>query len=341
MVDVPVLEVEPGIDNVTLLFNKFGDPDVDHYNIYSGRSQNPTTILDTSKTTLKKIYGLENGSHWIRVTAVNHSSQESGYSNQVQVYVNSTNPGDNLVINGDFSDGKNGWTWELQGSGEGEWSIDDGAAQIDISNAGSNVYDVQIRQNNILLIQGHTYVFEFDAWADASRSIEAKVGQDVSPYTNYSQLGPTFITPIPQQFSYEFNMESAIDANARVVFNCGQSSPNVTIDNVSLKLVDTSVPDEIQAVPNEYVLYPNFPNPFNPETQIDYKLPEENCVLIRVYNVLGKLVQTLVDEKQMQGRYHVLWDGTDLSGVQQASGLYIIQLQAGSFRAMKKITLLR
>jgi hypothetical protein len=89
-------------------------------------------------------------------------------------------------------------------------------------------------------------------------------------------------------------------------------------------------------VPNQYVLYPNFPNPFNPSTQIAYALPKTGKVSLKVFNLLGEEVITLVNEMQSAGTHTVLFDGSGLP-----SGIYLCRLQAGSFVETKKMVLLK
>jgi len=341
MVEVPFLDYEVQNDNVTLLFNKFGDPDVDYYKIYYGTSQNPTTLLDTSRTTLKKIYNLENVYYWFRVTSVNHSGQESGYSNQESILVNLQNPTENLVDNGDFSNGEENWFLGVYGSGQAEWSVEDGVAIIDVIDGGDYDWEVMLIQNGITLIQGNTYIFEFDASADATRLIGAYIQQDQSPWINYSKTTYSQLNPVTTHFSYEFEMEDPSDFNARVVFDMAQSNINVYLDNVSIKLLDTRVSDEVEAVPVGWALDPAYPNPFNPETRIEYQMPKESHVSLRVYSVLGRLVRTLVNEKQVRGHHQVIWDGLNDQGIREASGLYLVSMQAGVFKEVQKITLLK
>jgi hypothetical protein len=90
------------------------------------------------------------------------------------------------------------------------------------------------------------------------------------------------------------------------------------------------------AVPELYALYQNYPNPFNPDTEIRYAIPASVPVTLRVYNVLGAEVATLVDAPNVAGVYTVRWDAGDL-----ASGMYFCRLQAGEFTAVKKMVLLR
>lgn len=99
-------------------------------------------------------------------------------------------------------------------------------------------------------------------------------------------------------------------------------------------------PEKGHAV-NEFRLDVNYPNPFNPETQIAYHLPRSVAVQLTIYNVLGQKVRTLVDATQPPGSYTVRWDGKDALGNPAASGIYIYTLTAGEFRDSRKMTLLR
>lgn len=86
----------------------------------------------------------------------------------------------------------------------------------------------------------------------------------------------------------------------------------------------------------EYGLEQNYPNPFNPVTHISYQLPEETDVRLEVYDVTGRLVQTLVHTRQSTGRYTVTFDGAKL-----ASGVYFYRLTAGSYMKTKKLYLVK
>lgn len=94
-------------------------------------------------------------------------------------------------------------------------------------------------------------------------------------------------------------------------------------------------------IPEKYALYQNFPNPFNPTTQIRYDIPENAHVRINVYNTLGQKVITLLDNIQVAGSYSVMWDSKSSSGQDAASGLYIFRMEAGNFSDAKKMLLLK
>jgi len=139
-----------------------------------------------------------------------------------------------MVLNGDFCRGQDSWIWEVGSAASAVWNIEDGVSHFDITSGGTVLPDVQLRQAGIRLVRGKQYVFEFDAWSELPRIIEAKVGQDQSPWTNYSKIGYSSLTPNPLHFRYRFTMQDASDYNARVVFNSGTSPFDVYIDNISL-----------------------------------------------------------------------------------------------------------
>ena len=97
----------------------------------------------------------------------------------------------------------------------------------------------------------------------------------------------------------------------------------------------------IENVPDEFVLYSNYPNPFNPTTKIDYGLPEEANVSLVIFDILGREVITLVDGLQEPGYRSMTWNGTDALGRNVSAGMYFYLLQAGDFRQINKMILLK
>jgi tetratricopeptide (TPR) repeat protein len=95
------------------------------------------------------------------------------------------------------------------------------------------------------------------------------------------------------------------------------------------------------SLPERFILCQNYPNPFNAHTSIQYELPEATTVTLNVYNILGQKVRTLVDAFHIAGRYKTTWDGRDTRGVNVASGIYFIRLEANSFTQTKKMVLLK
>ena len=94
-------------------------------------------------------------------------------------------------------------------------------------------------------------------------------------------------------------------------------------------------------IPEDFSLFQNHPNPFNPETEIRFALPQASHVVVKICNLLGEEIRLLVDEQRDAGYHRVRWDGKDKNGNAVASGVYLYQLQAGTFYEVKKMTLLR
>lgn len=96
-----------------------------------------------------------------------------------------------------------------------------------------------------------------------------------------------------------------------------------------------------QIIANEYQLYANYPNPFNPSTNIRYSLPQASNVKVEVFNMLGQLVNTIVNQYQQAGTYNVVWNGNDLSGNQVSTGVYVYKLSTDNFVSAKKMILVK
>ncbi|MFA4923079.1 MAG: T9SS type A sorting domain-containing protein [Ignavibacteriaceae bacterium] len=98
----------------------------------------------------------------------------------------------------------------------------------------------------------------------------------------------------------------------------------------------TSITEKENKIPAEFKLYPNYPNPFNPVTTINYQLPKSGTVTLKIFDILGNLVKTLVNEQKEKGRYSVQFDASSL-----ASGMYVYQIKANEYEATKKMMLLK
>jgi len=99
---------------------------------------------------------------------------------------------------------------------------------------------------------------------------------------------------------------------------------------------------KLEGVPSDYVLENNYPNPFNPQTRIQFSVPNASTVDIAVYDLHGRLVRNLVaSEHYESGRYSAEWDGKDNAGGKVASGAYFFRMQAGLFSATKRMTLVK
>ena len=103
----------------------------------------------------------------------------------------------------------------------------------------------------------------------------------------------------------------------------------------------TDVESQSTTNPTNFALSQNYPNPFNPQTRIDYQVPQTANVNISVYNIVGQLVATLVDEVKSPGQYSVGWNATDQKGLHVSSGIYLVRMVSDNYSAARKLVLLK
>jgi len=122
-------------------------------------------------------------------------------------------------------------------------------------------------------------------------------------------------------------------------FNEFKLTPRDSADFTGYQAVVTAVEEIAGGVPGSYSLAQNYPNPFNPTTTIEYAIPVTGKVTLKVYNILGQTVATVVDEVQSAGTYRIRVNESLMRGL--ATGVYIYQLRAGDYVTAKKMILLR
>jgi hypothetical protein len=113
------------------------------------------------------------------------------------------------------------------------------------------------------------------------------------------------------------------------------------VEFIEVPDIPTSVGDPVGGVPTTFALSQNYPNPFNPSTAIDYALSERAFVTIKVHNLLGQEVKTLVAEEKGAGIYTLQWNGKDNAGNDVPSGMYLYTMRAGNFVQTKKMMLMK
>jgi flagellar hook assembly protein FlgD len=102
---------------------------------------------------------------------------------------------------------------------------------------------------------------------------------------------------------------------------------------ISLLMGDSPITEE-NLIPKEFDLKQNYPNPFNPSTTIEYTIPENSRVTLKIYDILGKEVATLVNKEQNTGTYIVVWNAQSVS-----SGIYFYRINAGNYTDTKRMIL--
>ena len=162
----------------------------------------------------------------------------------------------------------------------------------------------------------------------------------------------------PGKLDYIFYSDASIDTGKHYILNT-LAIDQTDLDNYNLQLDDTQeasdhlplVFDIIvssnvgfgddDALPNSFRIYPNYPNPFNSTTKIDYQLPKKTNVQLVIFDILGRSVITLVDDILQPGYKTITWNGIDAFGNNVSAGMYFYMIQTGKNREVKKMVLLK
>jgi hypothetical protein len=189
---------------------------------------------------------------------------------------------------------------------------------------------------------------------------EVAVGDSAINYIPIMNIGNTeleiddIITDAPFYVDIDDgSLDPVEEVSVQVTFvpeDIGEYSGIVTIysndsdeEEVTVQLSGTAVTlavDEI-IIPKKFAVHQNHPNPFNPVTSIQYELPKDSFVNIRVYDLKGRLVNKLVSKEQTAGYKAIKWAGVDNKGRPVSAGIYLYEIQAGDFRQVRKMVLLK
>jgi len=183
-------------------------------------------------------------------------------------------------------------------------------------------------------------------WGDTSIAL-SKIGNDIE----FINGNPALIWATDYNYLY-FSKDTGKTWTKQVVVGTGLTARDIEFvnetegwvlcdkyiyytDNLGgfITDVDKEKPDNF---PKDYSLLQNYPNPFNPTTSIKYSLPEQQFVSLKIFDILGKEVATLVNENKPAGNYEMNFDASNLT-----SGVYFYQLRAGSFAATRKLILMK
>jgi hypothetical protein len=184
--------------------------------------------------------------------------------------------------------------------------------------------------------QSNAHVLVFDVWIFHGSTITGQVGfgelEIYAPASSFTQ----FSVPIDYSFSTTETPDSAW-----IWISIEDTAENPTAGAVAL-IDDLSWGpiagvEKVNAnVPSAFKLQQNYPNPFNPSTMIEYSIPKESFIELKVYDIIGNELSTLVSEYQPAGNFR-----TEFNAVNLSSGIYIAKLTAGSFRKSIKMTLMK
>ena len=137
--------------------------------------------------------------------------------------------------------------------------------------------------------------------------------------------------------NWEFDLDTNVLMNHLWVYKKSKIWCTADFGQIWYKIIDKTVSVTNQSsIVSDFVLYQNYPNPFNPETKITYKIPKTEWVILKVYDISGREISTLVDQKQVVGSHTISFLKGNLS-----SGIYFYKIQAGEFNKTKKMIVLK
>jgi hypothetical protein len=205
----------------------------------------------------------------------------------------------------------------------------------------SNVIDIY-KQNHLgfKLLSGSlkslTSFEYFDGYENDSSYYNWMTHDTLDSFYNSGAEGPVTITS--QDFQ-NINSGDSVTVYYGMAFGESFASVKTGLDSVSaryINLITGIVKNNEVNLPRNYMLNQNYPNPFNPSTTISFSIPVQENVSIKVYNILGKEVATLINEVKTAGSYSVRFDAGKLS-----SGIYFYKLETPGYRNVRKMILLK
>ena len=121
-----------------------------------------------------------------------------------------------------------------------------------------------------------------------------------------------------------------------------EPNPNFSLaEEVTFQTMSSAIGDTPAPIADKFMLRQNYPNPFNPATNIGFVIADFELTELKIYDVLGREVKTLVNRELLPGSYEEVWNGTNNFGQQVPGGVYFYRLKTGSFDETKKMLLIR
>jgi N-acetylmuramoyl-L-alanine amidase len=212
----------------------------------------------------------------------------------------------------------------------------------------------QVLFNSSFILQ--VYVFgdgsgnKFRFAVDDNVPVESAANHEVSPWYTIDWIGWRQVSwNMATDGTGTWIGDGRLDGTLRIdsiqlTYNPGSAAEGtIYVDDLRLlKKASVDVDEPAATLPSTFVLRQNYPNPFNPETTIRYQIPNDRQhVVLAIYDVMGKIVKTLVDAEQPAGNYAIHWNGKDANDKPVASGTYLYKLTAGEFAQTKRMMLVR
>lgn len=315
---------------------------------------------------------VENNSDNLSFTATvqnrnNHNIQLEGMIlNSIGIAVDSTLMYDDGNHNdGGANDGLWGGRW-IPGPDEQNFSF---KTKLTDDNAATVRYDFNINKfttKGPVVIDGYTFVSTVDTLINPGENVPLRIVfknngslSEVDNLTFTALCLDTAVISYPSNpvrinnvlpggvntsSLFTFKLSDDFQGDRHVLFYINIYSNNVLYwkDTLAVYVSPTGInEDSGSETPKDFALFQNYPNPFNSSTSVKYQLPFESPIKLKIYNILGQEIKTLVDGYRHAGHYSEFWNGTDDNEIPVVSGIYFIRIQAGIFSDIIKMVLMK
>ncbi|RPG61473.1 MAG: T9SS C-terminal target domain-containing protein, partial [Flavobacteriaceae bacterium TMED238] len=207
----------------------------------------------------------------------------------------------------------------------------------------NTIWNEKLNENNIGLI-GFENLTPLDTVFFLEQNVELSI--NIKPFIIDGGLHSFALGVIDSTDNVSFySKENLIlegNFNSTVVdHNSGYATNHDFWPSISFQFQENLSLKNNKILPNVFALHQNYPNPFNPKTIIQYDLPIESNVKIIIYNILGNMTKSLINNKQDAGFKSIQWDATNNHGKKVSAGLYLYSIEAGNYRQTKKMILIK
>ena len=235
-----------------------------------------------------------------------------------------------LVTNGDFAGGDDGWEFGAWEGAEGTAAVVDGEYVITMTTAGAEGWTAQLKTTGLDISKGKSYMVSFTARGESAYSLSAIVGMQVDPYTAYSGYQKFPVETTAKTFTFEFTMRDSSDQDARIVFDVGDYTGKLYLDDVSVKPVEGSAIRELQSFGGEnrslYSLR------YAGNGTFRFTTPETVAGSFELYDLSGKCL-----ERTAYGAYAAGTTTLSLRNGKLPVGTYLIRLAGATVSLSKRI----
>jgi len=356
MINLPHLTAIPGNGQVLLTWGKDDNPEFMRYRIYGDTLPHPTTPIDSTTgeatDTTKVIQGLTNGTtYYFRLTTVDSAGLESGYSNEVAAIP------DKFIFPITL-----GWNMVSV-----PCTVHDYCSSALFPFATSDAFCYEGKYDiNDTLVNGRGYWLKLNGSQYVSMDGDPRAQDTINVRERWNMIGsisaPVAVAQITSDpgglvtsqflgYSSGYHISDTIQPGGAYWVKMNESGKLILASSGGaarasnrIRIVPTeeqppAPPDDNEAtsvIPKTYALDQNYPNPFNPTTTVSFAISHSSFVTLRVYDVLGREVATLLNGEQTAGYKSVRWNAANVP-----SGIYFYRITAGTFTQTKKLLLLK